>query len=261
MQFWKTEKTCWRYHHFTHVYQKTTIIWGTAPEIQSETDMIFYHFGGFFALLLPNKPKNQNFKQMKKSSGDVIVLHMCSKNHDHMMYASWDMECDRHNFLPGDIIILHSCTINEDHMMHCSWDIKARRTESIFWKNEEYAWRYYYFTLVYYKWRLYDVWFLRYGAWWIYYFVIFHFGVLLPPPPYPGPQKKENEKKRREISSCDVYQKLWSDNVWFLRYGARRTDGWMDGRKNWHKNTDINFIDIIILNNIKFSNVKISTSR
>ena len=257
MQFWKTEKTCWRYHHFTHVYQKTTIIWGTAPEIQSETDMIFYHFGGFFALLLPNKPKNQNFKQMKKSSGDVIILHMCSKNHDHMMYASWDMECDRHNFLPGDIIILHSCTINEDHMMHCSWDIKARRTESIFWKNEEYAWRYYYFTLVYYKWRLYDVWFLRYGAWWIYYFVIFHFGVLLPPPP----QKKENEKKRREISSCDVYQKLWSDNVWFLRYGARRTDGWMDGRKNWHKNTDINFIDIIILNNIKFSNVKISTSR
>ena len=185
------------YHYFTHVYQKTTIIWGTAPKIQSESGIIFYHFGGFFALLLPNKPKNRNFKQMKKVSGDVIILHMCSKNHDDMMYASWDMECDRHNFLPGDIIILHSCTINEDHMMHCSWDIKARRTESIFWKNEEYAWRYYYFTLVYYKWRLYDAWFLRYGAWWIYYFVIFHFGVLLPPPPSPGlttpsPPNKEN---------------------------------------------------------------------
>ena len=234
MQFWKTEKTCWRYHHFTHVYQKTTIIWGTAPEIQSETDMIFYHFGGFFALLLPNKPKNQNFKQMKKSSGDVIILHMCSKNHDHMMYASWDMECDSHNFLPGDIIILHSCTINEDHMMHCSWDIKARRTESIFWKNEEYAWRYYYFTLVYYKWRLYDVWFLRYGAWWIYYFVIFHFGVLLPPPPSPGLTTPSPPKKRKwKKTPGDII--MWCVPKIMIRWCMIpeiwcTANRWMDGR-------------------------------
>ena len=31
-------------------------------------------------------------------SGDVIILHMCTKNHNHMMYASWDMEYDRHKF-------------------------------------------------------------------------------------------------------------------------------------------------------------------
>ena len=35
-----------------------------------------------------------------------------------------------------------------------------------------------------------------------------------------------------------VYQKLWSDDVWFLRYGAkqmdRRTDEWTDGWKKWH---------------------------
>ena len=27
---------------------------------------------------------------------DAIILHLCTKNHDHMMYACWDMECDRH---------------------------------------------------------------------------------------------------------------------------------------------------------------------
>ena len=34
---------------------------------------------------------------MKKITGDIIILHMCTKNHNHM-YGSWDMECDRQNF-------------------------------------------------------------------------------------------------------------------------------------------------------------------
>ena len=48
------------------------------------------HFGPFFALLsptLPVDPENQNFEKMKKTPGGVI-LHMCTKNRDHMMYAS-----------------------------------------------------------------------------------------------------------------------------------------------------------------------------
>ena len=80
---------------------------------------------------------------MKKAFGDVIILNLCNKKHDHMMYAYSDMEClHRHNFLsfpvifcsyapllilkikiwknckktPGDIILLHTCTINQDHM-------------------------------------------------------------------------------------------------------------------------------------------------
>ena len=28
---------------------------------------------------------------MKKTPGDIIVLHMCTKNNDHMMYSCWDM--------------------------------------------------------------------------------------------------------------------------------------------------------------------------
>ena len=58
------------------------------PEIWSMTDRIFCHFGQFFAHLPPNNPKNQNFKKMKKIPGDIIILHKCNKNYDHMAYCS-----------------------------------------------------------------------------------------------------------------------------------------------------------------------------
>ena len=40
----------------------------------------------FWAIFLPfyspNSPKNQNFKNKKKATGDIIILHMCTKNYD-----------------------------------------------------------------------------------------------------------------------------------------------------------------------------------
>ena len=59
------------------------------PKIQSETDRIYCYFGPFFALSPPHNLENQNFeKRKKKISGDIIILHMCTKNQNHMMYAS-----------------------------------------------------------------------------------------------------------------------------------------------------------------------------
>ena len=75
---------------------------------------------------------------MKKIAGDII-LHMCSKIHNHMWYNSWHIECTRQNVLSfwaifcpfnllttrkikhfektkrqsGDIIILHLCVTND----------------------------------------------------------------------------------------------------------------------------------------------------
>ena len=46
--------------------------------------IVIFHFGLFFALL----PKNQNFKKMKKTPGDIMILHMCTKNHDHILCCS-----------------------------------------------------------------------------------------------------------------------------------------------------------------------------
>ena len=148
------KKNCWRYHHFTHVYQKPQ-----SYEVQflryGVRQFFLVIFGHFLPLFspLPNNPENQNFEKMKKASGDVIILNLCNKKHNHMMYAYSDMECDIHNFLSfqadfcsfapllatkikalkkckkisDDIILLHMCTINPDHMMYGSWDMKCNR--------------------------------------------------------------------------------------------------------------------------------------
>ena len=154
----------------------------------------------------------QKFKileKWKKIPGYIILLHMCTIRDNRMMYGSWDMKRDGQNFLsfwtvflpfyppnnsknqnfeklkktPGDIIILHMCTTNENHMVNGSWYIK--RDGQIFlsfwtifspftslksqkmkilekWKN---TWIYYDFTQVYQKSWSYDKVFLRYGAW------------------------------------------------------------------------------------------------
>ena len=55
----------------------------------------FYYFGLFFALLSPKRPKKSNFKTMKKTPGDIIILHICTKNYDLMLYSFWDIVRDR----------------------------------------------------------------------------------------------------------------------------------------------------------------------
>ena len=66
----------------------------TGPEIWCVTDVVIFHFGLFLPFQLPNSPKSQNFSKMKKTPRDIITLHMCAKNYDHMLYWSWDMVCD-----------------------------------------------------------------------------------------------------------------------------------------------------------------------
>ena len=58
------------------------------PEKLSVAETIFCHFGLLFALLPLNNPKNQNFEKMKGRPGDIIILHMCTMNDNHMMYGS-----------------------------------------------------------------------------------------------------------------------------------------------------------------------------
>ena len=83
---------------------------------------------GYF--LPPKNTKNKKFWKMKKFAGDII-LHMCTKNHNHIIYSSWDTEWDRQNFLSfwaRDIILYtYMCTINEDHIMHGSWNTRCNR--------------------------------------------------------------------------------------------------------------------------------------
>ena len=53
--------------------------------------------------------KNQNFEKMKKKKkfpGDIIILHMCTKNHNHMRYSSWNTKRDRIFFHFGSFLTL-----------------------------------------------------------------------------------------------------------------------------------------------------------
>ena len=52
-----------------------------------------FSFGIYWWTL--KNPKNQNFWKMKKIAGDIINLHMCTKNHNHMRYSSWQTKWDK----------------------------------------------------------------------------------------------------------------------------------------------------------------------
>ena len=91
---------------------------------------------------------------MKNTPKDIIILQLCTINDSHMMYGSWDMECN------GQFFVIF-CTF-----------IPQQPEKLKFWKNEKNTWRCYHFTHVYHKWQSYDKWFLRYGAWQTELFVI-----------------------------------------------------------------------------------------
>ena len=84
------------------------IICYTGPEIWCVMHVIIFHFGSFFALLpppppLPNSLKNQNFTKMKKTPGDIFILHKCSKKNNwryhHFRYVYQKLWSDDGRFL------------------------------------------------------------------------------------------------------------------------------------------------------------------
>ena len=102
----------------------------------------------FLSFEPPNNQKNQNFEKIKMP-GEIIILHLCTTNDNHMMNGSWDTDRIFHHFglfLPfyptnnpenqnvenmkknsWRYIILQKCTINDNHMIHGSGDMKCNR--------------------------------------------------------------------------------------------------------------------------------------
>ena len=52
-------------------------------------------YDGFLPFYPPNNPENKNFGKMEKTSGHIIILHICTINDNHIMYGSWDIERNR----------------------------------------------------------------------------------------------------------------------------------------------------------------------
>ena len=100
---------------------------------------------------------------MKKALGDIIILHMCTINDNHLMYSSWNMEGDGQNLLSFWTVFCSFTPLktrkikifikwkthlkipsfyanakkNHDHMLHCFWDWLHDRYNSyfLFWAN------------------------------------------------------------------------------------------------------------------------------
>ena len=181
---------------------------------QTKCFVILGHFLPFHPL---NNPENENFEKIKNASRDVIILHLCIKNHNQSrcmlseiwsvtnnFLSFWTIVCPFTSLLTpkikiwkkckkirGRIILLHKFTLNEGHMMYGSWDIRH---------NGQF-------------------------------FVIL--GHFLPfDAPNPKNQnfeknkkmKKKKKKAWRYYHFTPVYHKWQSYDVLFLRYGARQTE-------------------------------------
>ena len=87
-----------------------------------QTDL-FSHFRPFFAFSpSPHKnPKDQNNEKIKKTPRDIIILHKCTINNNHMIYDSWNVNCNRHNFFchlgPFFALLICYTVLEKWHMM------------------------------------------------------------------------------------------------------------------------------------------------
>ena len=96
----KKEKKPWRHYHFTNVYHKWQlyVLWCMFPEIWVAT-YIFWSFWAIFCPFIPITTWNiKILKKMKKPPGDIILLHRCNINDNHIRYGFWDTKWDRKNF-------------------------------------------------------------------------------------------------------------------------------------------------------------------
>ena len=137
------------------------------------------------------------------------------------MFGSWDMKPDRQNFsvLLGHLLPFYP-TNNPKNQNFEKMKKKTLEVSSCYTCEPKIMIIFYTFPEI---WSMTDVIF------------IFHFGIFFAilPPYQPKKSKFKKIKKRLEISFTHVYQKLWSDNVRSLKYGARWTDGRMDIWSYW----------------------------
>ena len=82
---WK-KKNIWRYYHLKQVYNKWQsyhVLFLRYEVLGTEFFVILEKFLSFYPA---NNPKNQNFEKIKKRPGDIIILHKCTIDVNHIMH-------------------------------------------------------------------------------------------------------------------------------------------------------------------------------
>ena len=93
---WKTPGDIMRYCHFTQVYHEWK--WYDVWFLNSRQNVFL-----FWIIFYPFNPlTTQKIKIWKteKSIWNVIMMHISTINQNHMMYSSWDMDCNWQHILP-----------------------------------------------------------------------------------------------------------------------------------------------------------------
>ena len=126
-----------------------TIIWYMVPETWSATERIFLSSWAIFYLFTLATARKISQK-IKKTTGDII-LHKCTKNHDHRLYCSWDMARDRCNCYFS--FWASFCPLTPLTAQKIKSFKEKRPGENHFTHRHQTIWSY-------------NVWFLRYGARW-----------------------------------------------------------------------------------------------
>ena len=177
---------------------------------------------------------------MKQFAGEIIILHMCSKNHNHMVHGSWDTEWDRQNFLTFWAIFCPFTTPPasppNDSKKSKFWSkIKSMSGDIILLSIH-----------VCHKWTSYDIWFLKCKVWLTEIFVILcHFLLVQPPDNLEYQNSKIEKSTWRYYHFTHLHHKWQSYDVWFLRYEVWRTEFFVNLCR---------FLPFYLTNNIKNQN-------
>ena len=199
-------KKPWTYYHFTYVYHK----W-------QSYDVWLLRYGVWQTEFFVKPWKIKILKKWKKRPGDIIILIKFIKNHDHMLYCSWNVAFD------GCIIVifhfgLFFAVLSPNLPKNWTFKKKSRKTH----------WRYHHVAQVYQKswsYMLYCSWGMVHDRCNCY----FWFWAIFSPFTPLTAKKIEISKKWKNgwiyHHFTHMNQKLWFDDVRLLRYGVQRTDG------------------------------------
>ena len=170
------------------------------------------HFLPFYPTIYP---KNKIWKKCKNTPGDIILLHICGINEDHMMYGSCNTRHGKQNFLSFWAIFLHLT-----HQTTKKINIFKKKKK----KKKKIVERLSFYTCVP---QMMIIWCMVPETWNTKYNFFCHFQLFFFTPKQPGKSKfwKNGEKKgQRHHHFSYVYHEWQSYDVWFLKYEARQTE-------------------------------------
>ena len=95
----KNEKNCLEISFYTYLctINEDHVIYGSWNIRCSRQKLL-----SFWAIFCPFRPLTtwgKKILKFKKIPEDIIILHICTINKNHLMYGSWDIEHNRENFL------------------------------------------------------------------------------------------------------------------------------------------------------------------